>query len=194
LNAVRQAQFRIHFAPDHKLDKVTGMDEVWDKLAKALPGAQQLAQQMKQGMGDDAMKQMMNQSLTGFLPSKPVKPGESWKSDQSQNLPGLGNLKLTGTVTFVGVEDREGRKQAKLLWDGKGTLDGNFGQPGMSLKADSVEQKGVIWFDLDRGWLADQTIEQTLKGTMTITDPAGKQLKLTIDQKLRMENKVAVVR
>jgi hypothetical protein len=74
---------------------------------------------------------------------------------------------------------------------GKGTLEGNVGQANISLKADLVEQRGVIWFDLDRGWQSDQAIDQTMKGTVTVTDPNGKQIKLGFDQKLRLESKAA---
>jgi uncharacterized protein DUF6263 len=190
LNALIGAKLQMRFGADSKVEQFSGMNDVLDQLAKKHPAQAAMIGQLKQGLGDDAYKEMMTGFLSGFLPGKPVSPGDTWSATQSQKLAGLGSIQLKLNYKLDAVEERDGRKLAKISFDGKGTLEGNFGLKGAQIKADDVEQKGVIYFDLDRGWLADQKYDQTMKGTVSVTSPEGKEIRIAVEQKATFEVRV----
>lgn len=192
LNAVIGARLTMRFGADGKVEQFSGMNAILDQMGKQLPGTDGLIFQLKQGLGDDAYKDIMNQALAGFLPGKPVAIGDTWSAEHSQKLGGLGSIKLKLDYKLEGVEARDGRQQAKITFTGKGTLDGNFGVQDVRVKADELEQKGVIWFDLERGWLAEQKTDQTLKGSVSVQQN-GKELRFGLDQKTTFEVKVTAV-
>jgi hypothetical protein len=189
LTALVGARLRMRFGADNKVEQFSGMNDMLDQLGKQIPGQDAFIRQLKQGLGDDAYKDIMNQALASFLPAKPVAVGDSWTTEQAQKLGGLGSIKLKLDLKLEAIEERDGRKLARIAFTGKGTLDGNFGVQDIQVKADEVEQKGVIYFDIDRGWLADQKIDQTIKGTVTVKQ-AGMERDFAVEQKGTFEVKM----
>lgn len=191
LNALIGAKLQMKFAADGKLEQFSGMNNILELMGKAFPKQEAMIKQLKEGLGDEAYRDMLGGHLSGFLPGKAVSPGDTWTATQSQKLAGLGSIQLKLTYKLEGVEEREGRKVAKISFAGKGTLEGNFvGAKGAQIKADDLEQTGVIYFDLDRGWLAEQRIDQVMKGNVIANGTDGKEVKIAIEQKTMSEVKI----
>ena len=85
-----------------KVTKVEGRDKFVDKLGESHP---QMKNLLKSILGDDAIKQMSEQTWAA-IPSKPVKKGQTWANESDLNLGASGTYKNKYTYTFDGAEDR----------------------------------------------------------------------------------------
>ncbi len=178
MGAVVGAKLTVHFGPDGKVDKVSGVDEMTKKLSAAAGGGP-AAQMVQQAMGEDQIKQQFNSAFAEALPKKPVDKGDTWESTITQNTAGMA-MKMKTENKLVDFEEKNGHKIAKIEYSGTGKIEGNAAN-GPKLKADELTQKGTKTFDLERGFFSNSDMEQKMKGTMSITGPMG-DISLKMDQ------------
>jgi len=113
------------------------------------------------------------------LSDKPVKPGDSWKLEQSLLLPNVAKPKLTATNAFEKVEQVGGSKCARIAVSGKATADAGAGElnlAGRALKAEKYEQtlSGFVLFDIEAGRLTSQELQTQTTVTGKLEPPADK--------------------
>lgn len=100
------ATFTVTLAADGTVKSATGLDELWDRLAKENKDDAKMAQMlagMKKQMGNDMIKQMAGRTAQG-LPARPVAVGESWTTDLKMPIPFAGESTMQMTSTLKAVE------------------------------------------------------------------------------------------
>jgi hypothetical protein len=162
LAAIVGSKVTLHFTPAGKADKVEGIDAM---VAKFPQGPQRAA--VEQFLNDERIKDTINLMTGLLLPSKPVNVGDTWDTDVSCKFATL-NVMLKSRVTLVSIDERDGHKIAKLEFTGKGKLDAAPGAGAPKMNVEQFDQDGKAEFDLTRGWITSQVIDQHLKGDVSV--------------------------
>lgn len=171
INKVENKEEVVKF--DSKKDKVGDLDEE-SAMTALIAGKEFTADVDKQGVvsnlkGLDAYREAVKEELGAeyadavdssqitmvqsleqaykMLPKAPVKVGDSWKSDWSMDLAGLGKMTFKGTYKLEGVEDKAGRKCAKLAVTGDISIEA-AADAEMAVEIKNVDWKGSMWLDL----------------------------------------------
>jgi hypothetical protein len=112
-----------------------------------------------------AVANLFRKSLEMGLPSIPVSPGDTWNADETMTFPQAGEVHVDMTVKFDKWEERNGRKVARLVFDGKlANVDAAKSVPGSISIGQGSTIAGTVWFDVERGMVdgGDYTSELRL--------------------------------
>ncbi len=95
---------------------------------------------------------LFRKSMEVGLPAVPVSPGDSWTADETMVFPQAGEVRVQMNGKLEGVEVREGRKHARVTFEG--TFGNTAPRPGkpvalMEITSDST-MSGTLFFDLER--------------------------------------------
>jgi hypothetical protein len=175
--------------------KITKMEGAADVIRRANPGG---------AVGDAAgtineanLREEMEELLTGYLPPRPVQPGDTWKRRSQLSLGPFGSFNLDGTLTYKGPETVKG----KVLQRIDATWVPTFVPPkkaaaagGLPFQLTKVEFKGepikgTYWFDNEAGRLARLTRKFAAKGTMTAS-VGGQELPLEAENEMDLQVKL----
>lgn len=162
--------------PTGELFKVTGLDELVERVAKRLattekgrkPLAEELRKQFRQGQSTNTS--YPTDYAGGIYPAAPVAVGESWESESCAQINGL----LVATKNRFTLEAcREGKAfialESEIKSLGADLRTANFSDgPGTTFQG---RQQGSFVVDLATGWILRCHLEQELTGTVTSPDP-----------------------
>ena len=154
------SKFTFHLGADFRVKKIEGVEDLLDKVSGKNP---QIKQIIKGIWNDDTFKAPVEQ-LFRCGTDKPVKSGESWKSDYRFPVAGMGevNAKLTNKV--IGIKGD--------AWEVSHAGDPKFSAIPSGIISDANIQvdkfEGVMRFDTKRGILKESTLEIHMSGTMTM--------------------------
>lgn len=171
--------------------RISGLEKL---LASTIKNAPPLLQQgLKQMLSDQSVREMWGMMFGGIIPSHPVRVGDTWATSKNfGQAPLRVGMKLK--MTLKDLEKRGGHQMAKIPISGTGSLDMAGILPAqVKLKMDSISISGVTYFDLDRGWLNDQTLGMLMHGTATATQN-GKSQTTTISMHMTTSTKVVSVK
>jgi hypothetical protein len=95
---------------------------------------------------------LFRKSLEMGLPPLPVSVGDSWVADETINFPKAGEVRVQMTGKLSSIEKREGRKHAKITFDGKfGNTSDRPDKPVSLVEITSDSSiSGILFFDLER--------------------------------------------
>jgi len=179
LAAIVGAKVLVHFTPDGKVDKVDGVEAM---VAKFPPGQAQAG--IKQFLNGERIKDGFNIVVGLLLPTTPVNVGDTWETNVSQKMSKV-EVKIKSTVKLVGIDEREGHKIAKLEFSGSGKIEPPATGIDPTMKIDRFDQNGTAEFDLTRGWITSQNLEQHMKGDIRLNSPGNTPTWLKIDQTVK---------
>jgi hypothetical protein len=152
--------------PKGKVTKVEGYEKYIEKLAGDDENLKKLFQAT---MTEEALK-MGVQDLFGFVPDKPVKPGDAWKREYKMSLGPIGQFAMTGNYKYAGPAD--GLEKVTYTADAKFTPPEAGGGGGLpfaitkgELKADKFE--GTLLFDPKAGRLKEGRTDAKFGGKLT---------------------------
>ncbi len=98
-----------------------------------------------------AVAHLFRKSLEMGLPSVPVSPGDTWIADEIMNFPQAGDIHVDMTGKFISWEEREGRRNARISFDGKlANVASNKRAVGSIEISEGSTISGVIYFDVER--------------------------------------------
>lgn len=124
-----------------------------------------------QGLSEDSIKQM---SDVGILPDGPVEIGATWNHQADVKMPMVGTMKIDATYTYKGPEDRDGKKLQRIDMAMKMTLEPDpNAQAAPNLK--SQEGSGEIYFDNEKGQIAESTTKQKMVLEVKVQNQAIEQ-------------------
>ncbi len=97
---------------------------------------------------------LFSKSLDIGLSDKPVSPGDKWMVEDSLTFPQAGAMKITINSRFDEIVEREGRRHAKVIFEGKintapAAPDAKASAPVVEVMPDSTVA-GHVFFDLER--------------------------------------------
>lgn len=124
----------------------------------------------------------------GFIPTKAVKPGDTWEQSVDADLGAGQTLSVTSTVTYEGTVDSKGKTLHKITHKPKSVsyaMDPNSKSPlkvtGSELAP--TEGAGEILFDAEAGEVEQRSSSIRIQGKLTL-DINGMQLPGKLDLKL----------
>lgn len=146
-----------------ELTDITGLEEMFEKMAQDTPELAASTDQMKQQMGE----QMHNQLLVGsqMLPAEPVAKGETWELTTKQSMAMLGEMDINYKMTLrdivggVAIVDFEGTT------DSAGGEDGPV--PGAEMKRFKTQHTGSLRQDIETGITSELSINQDIDMLMS---------------------------
>jgi hypothetical protein len=188
-----KARIDVKIGADDKIQSATGLNAMWDQMAKDTPEMARFAEQMKGQMGDAAIKEMVTKAADMF-PAQPVGPGDEWKPILKFNIPVVGELEIKQTCKLLDVETAPAGKTAVIQYDGtaqstKETTT-TMGGGSMTINSLSFTQTGQMRFNIDTGMTDTQVMNQDGTMDMTVPAPDGKTAKVSSKQKMKMETMI----
>lgn len=149
LDALEGAAFTFTMSSEGEVTFLSGMDELWGRLAQTMAGdptAQQIFAAMKQQLNDQKLKNQMAM-MFGFRPSHPVKPGDTWKVAFPLNIFADQPIALDLSYKLKELAAIHGVKSAVITSQSKNQYPGGmpFMQDMMKNMIPDMEIK--IWFN-----------------------------------------------
>ncbi len=158
-----------------KVLKIEGAAEMLQKMG----GAGQQQEAIKGVIGEDALKNMIEQSF-GFYPSTPVKAGGSWVTDISLKQPYI--ISGSATYTLVKVEGKKAfiNFTGKLATDSSSSMNSN----GMAVNFEIEGTfSGNSEVDIDTGIPQKSFIQQKMKGNI---EAGGQKIPMAVNSDITM--------
>ena len=112
-----------------------------------------------------AVANLFRKSLEMGLPSIPVSVGDTWTADETMTFPQAGDVHVDMTGKFESWEEQDGRKVARIVFDGKlANVNAAKAIPGSIGIGEGSSISGTLWFDVERKVVAsgDYTSELRL--------------------------------
>lgn len=118
----------------------------------------------------DQLATLYRRSLEMGLPQIPVRPGDKWISDEIVPFPQTGTVQVKLNAKFDGVVDREGRRQARIAFEGLMTSKKDKDSAGREVATDrpvtlgeGSKVSGHVFFDLERKTIAMAVFSATIQ-------------------------------
>ena len=95
---------------------------------------------------------LFRKSLEMGLPPVPVGLGDTWSADETIIFPKVGEVRVQMNGRLQSIETREGRKHAKIAFEGKfGNTAGRADKPASLVEiSNDSSMAGILLFDLER--------------------------------------------
>ena len=166
-----------------RVEKVEGMDRVFDKMFKSLPpdpSLTQMVQSIKSSFSDDALRGIFGQSHAMF-PDRPLSSGDSWEDQTTVTNPLTGAQTVTSTFTLQTIEDSAGSRVARIATTL--TIKPDPGAApiapiGLKMQPGDSSGDGEFTFDIARGRLNRSTIRTTTPLEMTVPRADGSTMNM----------------
>ena len=166
--------------PTGAIQKFEGMTRIMQKVQQSPQAAGMGMAGLDNILSDDYMKGAIGQNLA-VLPEKPVKPGETWKSEVMMPNP-FGTMNFATTSTLKGVESTGGRDLARIATASTikatpGDKPPAFPMP-VTIQFSDGKADGEMLFDRKLGRTHQATMSMTLPMTKNMTTPDGQTLNM----------------
>jgi hypothetical protein len=166
----------VTMAPTGAVRSIAGTQRIIDKLMKGLPMdplAAGLAQNIKAMLSDDALRTSLEQSFSR-MPDQPVKPGDTWTSEQTLGVDVIG--RITGTSTFT-LKAIEGTGDAAVARIGVVLAIRQESTPGaagpMTVKLGASKGEGELLFNIGKGRVERNSMRTEMPSTITMRGREG---------------------
>ena len=185
----------VTISPTGAIRRIDGAAKVADKLIANLPKDPMsggLAQNIKRMLSDDVLRTSLEQSFSR-LPDLPVKPGDTWKAEQSVGPDASGKVIGTSTFTLKAVEgsgDAAVARVAVALALRQEEVPSAGASSVRKLDAGS-KGDGEVLFDVARGRINTNSMRTDILASMTLRGPDGS---ITVQSSTNTNMKMELVR
>lgn len=95
---------------------------------------------------------LFRKSMEMGLPPVPVGLGDTWSADETINFPKAGEVRVQMNGRLQSIESRDGRKHAKIAFEGKfGNTAGRADKPASLVEiSNDSSMAGILFYDLER--------------------------------------------
>jgi len=154
--------------------------------------------QFDQALSEEQLEKMVVQSLTKYLPRKPVAVGESWTSPEKMDAPRHAEWTATMQCRLVSIGKHKGKRCAKIQIDIKtrrtASHPAKLPDNVMDVRLDKWDSKGLYWFDIDAGQMVEMTLDRDIriltKTEMQIPGVNESSGPTTMDQRMKTKRRV----
>ncbi len=164
----------VRLGPGAEVREATGLDALWERLAKENPPLAPLFAEMRASMGNDMIENLLGHAAR-FLPAGPVAVGDTWQVRRNLSVPVAGTSAMTFECTLASLED-DGKTAVITLDGASATGPGrpsDVGSGTLKIEKGTYRQTGTLRFDRPLGLALRQEVSQDGKVTMTLEDAAG---------------------
>lgn len=179
----------VTMAANGAIRRIDGSQRIIDKLMKDLPRdpmAGGLAQNIRQMFSEDALRSSLEQSFSR-LPDTPVKPGDTWTSEQTIGADAVG--KITGTSTFT-LKAVEGAGDAAVARIAVALALKQQEVPpagaSVSMRLGNAKGDGELLFQVGKGRVERNTMRTDMPSTVTVRAPDGGPMNIQNNTKTTM--------
>lgn len=179
-------------ASDGKVLQVSGVTELWDRMAAAVGAdGQVMVASLKQTVNDESLKKMVAGGEQ-FTPPHPVGIGAVWHVSTSMEAPIVGGLDVEAECELTELTDTPAGKVARIAFTGTLGSEGGGPTPAGSdfvqLGKLEITQEGFLRMDVDTGLPVEMKMHLVGTIDMSVQPPQGKKLDMTshIDQTVTM--------
>src|SRR4051794_13762671 len=163
--------------PNGEVVKVEGMDKVLDKMTASIPAdgpMAAMANSLKAGFTDEAVRRMFSQSFAGF-PAGPIAPGGTWSGTFEMTQPIIGTVSSVRTYTLSGIDSGAGAQTARIavVSTSKQTAESAPNPIGMTVTMGEAKGSGETLFDVTNGRIQRSVVNSDMPMTMRMTGPDG---------------------
>jgi len=167
----------IRIAPSGRVNTVEGMSRILEKAVTTLsasPATTLAFNQIKESMGDDAMRGLVEQGFAVFS-DRPVKAGDSWTSQSEMINPILGKVTVARTFTLRSFDSRDGASLARLAVSVaiKQVEPSTAGPLGFGAKLGDSKSAGEIVFDITKGRVQQTSFKSETPLNMSFPQPGA---------------------
>jgi hypothetical protein len=166
----------VTMAPNGTVKRIDGTARIVDKLMQELPRdpmAGSLAQNIRAMLGEDALRTSLEQNFSR-MPDVPVKPGDTWTSQQSVGADATG--KIVGTSTFT-LKAIEGTGEAAIARIGVSLslkqADAPATGASMVVKLHDGKGQGEVQFSVARGRVEKNEMKTEMTSSASVRGPEG---------------------
>ena len=166
----------VTITPNGVVKSIAGTAKIIEKLMKDLPMdplAAGLAQNIKAMLSDEALRTSLEQSFSR-MPDQPVKPGDTWTSEQTLGVDVLGRIIGTSTFTLKAIE---GTGDAAVARIGVALAIRQESTPGaaasMSVKLGPSKGEGELLFHIGKGRVERNSMRSEMPSTITMRGREG---------------------
>ena len=174
LGPLLKAKVSMTIGPDGKVKDVAGMDAMWDALAAKDPSMARMTAQMKRGMGDEKIKEMV-EKFGDYLPDKPVAVGETWDARAEMEIPVVGAMNMVTTCKLKDIQHKPSGRHAVIDVTAQAKSEGGQipGAAQAKVRGVALDMVGRQTVNVANPMLFTSTLTQ--KGTMVMEfgGPAG---------------------
>lgn len=168
-------------APDGAIRSVQGATKLMEKIKGTLPADAVSAMSGLGGgfetmMNDEAMRSSFGQSFAN-LPSKAVKPGDTWQSEIKLPNP-MGEMVVSTSLTFKGTERLGARDVARIAFTQRLKAGAGGAMGPMTVQLGDGTGDGEIVFDHKQGLIVRSVARNTIPMTMSMTGPDGSSMNI----------------
>ena len=187
-------KIQVELDENNRIVSTSGAEEMLDKLTESMDPE---AAGMFQGMfdmfasGDYAEDFIMPLKL----PPHPVKPGDSWPVNATQNLGPMGVLSMDLQCQFESKAMREGREALSIAFSGTmeskadSEASGDGTMMGMSVEIVGGKVSGRHWYAPEIGMIVDSNTQMDMKMKMTLPPflPGGSAENQEMEMEIQQE-------
>lgn len=148
---------RMLISPRGKISDVELPEGMADKL-KNSPALGQMG-----SLFNESFVKQMIESVGLELPEKAVSAGDTWTQSRDINIPGVGVQKVKTTFSFDGVENRGGRRLAKIAPEVEASLPDE-----KNIEVTNQDSSGAIYFDVASGKVSQSDVEYSVQFSLDV--------------------------
>jgi hypothetical protein len=172
--------FFLNFSPDGEFVSASGLDEMWDSLAKKEPSAASFVNQMKEVIGNEFAAEFLYGSAYMSLPDNPVGVGAIWHKKVPKTISMMGNATYDSENELIKLESTPDGQIAHIKHTGRITNNGKgnsqIGSVSMVIKEVDMKIEGLIQMNIDKGLLVMEIMKNDGYMSMTAKNAGGKNM------------------
>ncbi len=156
------SKIRYFLNASNEVERMEGADELEKRLSSGASADASAFSRIQ--FSEGYLKQLMS-GLNGYLPPKPVQPGDTWPFQMEIAMGPLGTVGLDYTVTFQSWEQHWKRNCARLEFQStvKTKPDPDSNPAGTSASSLEGTISGVAWFDPELGMVIETAANSDMK-------------------------------
>ena len=183
--------------PDEKILSVSGLDDLWDTVAREVPSAAGMVQQFKAGFNEETMRELIG-AQSKLLPAGPVGVGAIWHPKYTLTVPVAGVASFDSEAELLELDETPDGTIARIRVIGSAASKGgdklSVAGGSVRIKEMDIDQDMTLTLNVDSGVVTNLEMTQTGKVKMSVRPPAGRSqdmtshLDQTITQTVEPEN------
>lgn len=170
----------IKIGPEGNILKVTGFDDVWERVVETEPATASFIDVFKKSFGDDKIAELMGLQ-DKFLPPQPVGVGAIWHPNVSMEIPIVGTMTYDAECELIELKDTPEGQVAKIdivadITSDSGS-DMSVGNASVRIDKLEMDHKQTIEINVQTGLITKQILKQEGEIKMTVFAPNSKESK-----------------
>ncbi|MHC4294760.1 MAG: DUF6263 family protein [Planctomycetota bacterium] len=188
-NALIGAEIEVTLDPDGKPVAITGLEDLFDSLAKTNPALGPMLDNIKKQFGDQMIKQLFSMG-ENFLPHKAVAKGDTWVAESTEEYPMIGEVKITHNCKLKDIEQTPAGKTAIIEF--AGSITGEEGATRdvgpttkpfkMTFKKTEIRQSGTSRMNVETAMLARTEMDLDSAMVIIAIREDGREMEMAIKQ------------